>query len=108
MLDWGEACSAQHRTPEVQNRSHTITLRGAANTLKSGDLKSSTEVQQFRVLATAGNQGDTADQVQQGGGLVALGQELPGDRSVVVAAVLVIGRGLLPTQSTEKVVASCG
>ena len=25
-------------TPEVQNRTYTITLRGAANTLKSGDL----------------------------------------------------------------------
>ena len=69
-------------TPEVQNRTYTITLRGAANTLKSGDLKSSTEVKQFRVLASAGNQGDTADHVQQGGGLVALGQELLGDRSV--------------------------
>ena len=70
------------RTPEVQNRSHTITLRGAANTLKSGDLKTSTEDQQFRVLATADNQGDTADEGLQGGGLVALDQELPENESV--------------------------
>jgi hypothetical protein len=39
----------------------------------------STEVQQFRVLATAGNQ---PDQVQHGVVLVALGQKLLGDEPV--------------------------
>ena len=81
MLDWGVACSAQALgTPEVQNRTYTCTLRRGSQYIKIWrSLKSSTEVQKFKVLAAAGNQGDTADQGLQGGGLVALGQELPGD-----------------------------
>ena len=81
MLDWGVACSAQAwELLKFKIGLYTCTLRRGSQYIKIWrSLKSSTEVQQFKVLATAGNQGDTADQGLQGGGLVALGQELPGD-----------------------------